>query len=833
MQSPSEPLPPSAARGERAWLVLGLIAAAVLLVLRTRVLAELAILERGVEPRTAHWAAAGRMGSSALSAAVLGFSGAAILWSTRAAGLPQRALGLSIATLFGLSALTGWPVEAGLDPTILRLEPRLSSIVALAPIAFLLCLVLATLASSPPGARTLEALARPRRLALVALLLFATPLAQLARARLDPPRLLLREVVADLALERARLELGPHDAEHPPHARILCPLVDSRFDVADKPSLALPPPCEISFVVRPEEDGARLFAAAGVDLGVRGSLAGTGASLEVRFEILVDGRAELDERVTVVGEDVLRREGREAECAWRHAGAGSGIALRAGQRVTLRTSLPAYAGRELPAAARGLALGFGGLTLERDRERPRTSSSPDRPNVVLIVIDTLRADRMSCYGAEKPTTPRLDALAREGILFEQAYATSSWTWPSTASILTGLMPEEHGVVSNESCTLHLSYETLAEALQGRGFTTAAFSCNPLIAAERYFDQGFEHFDAVHGAQMRPTAEIIDEVLATLERIADTRFFLYLHLADPHTPHRPLPFELARLGGERPADFPTYEREGHLVDGLDVYAGRLMRGEGLDEGGHSVPERVVPPEHMRWIRDSYDACVGTSDHFCGVVLDALARLGLTDRTIVALTSDHGEELFDHGMLAHGHTLHQELVRVPLILAGPGVPRGKRIAREVSNRHLAPTLARVGGARLAGVRDALDLFAPEPQEQPVGYATEKGFWNGRRPLALQGLRAHGWVLHRAPRGAPFGREPGPEGDLRLFHTREDPLELLDLAHRPEHEERGRELLLELERALEEERGARRAGALGLGASALEVLRGVGYVGGDEEE
>lgn len=205
MSTNSDPGPPPSAPKERAWLALGLLAAAVLVLLRTRVLAELAIEERGVEPRIAHWAAAGRIGANLLGALVLGLSGAAILWSARAAGLPQRALALSLAALFALFALSGWPMEPVLDPALLRLEPRLSSLAVLGPLALLLALVLATLSSSKAGAAAFEALARPRALALLALLLFAAPLFQLARARLDPPRLVLREVVADLALDRARL----------------------------------------------------------------------------------------------------------------------------------------------------------------------------------------------------------------------------------------------------------------------------------------------------------------------------------------------------------------------------------------------------------------------------------------------------------------------------------------------------------------------------------------------------------------------------------------------------------------------------------------------------
>ena len=462
----------------------------------------------------------------------------------------------------------------------------------------------------------------------------------------------------------------------------------------------------------------RVRAAAGCDRSLQGHLPADGGRLEVRFEVDVDGETVFDERIVVEPHERLRAEGRLDACAWRHVGGEAGLPLRPGQTVTLRTSLP---GTPLTVDDAGeLRVGFGGLFLERWEPTPRTRSSRTAPSIVLIVMDTLRADRMSCHGYERDTTPHLDRLAARGTRFENAYATSSWTWPSTASILTGLLPFEHGVIANDSSTLFLGCETLPEVLQRRGYTTGAISCNPLIAPERYFDQGFETFDSAR--EMRMTDEVIDQALAWIDRNAGTRFFLYLHLVDPHTPHRPLPEHLERMGAVLPrrlGEVPA-EQAGLL---LDYWAGQLLRAEADATG-----EALVPPDHEAFFRAQYDASVATGDHYCGLLLDALEHHGLTDETVVAFTADHGEELLDHGLLAHGHSLHRELVRVPLFLAGPGIPAGVVVERTVSNRHLAPTLATIGGGSLG--QQGRFLLANESWDDSVFYATEKGAWSGRR-------------------------------------------------------------------------------------------------------
>jgi len=220
-----------------------------------------------------------------------------------------------------------------------------------------------------------------------------------------------------------------------------------------------------------------------------------------------------------------------------------------------------------------------------------------------------------------------------------------------------------------------------------------------------------------------------------------------------------------------------------------------------------------------------------------VLERLEAAGIDGETIVVFTSDHGEELFDHGFGLHGQNLHRELVQVPLVLAGPGIPRGLRVATPVSNRHVAPTLAHLGGAELRGPEDALDLVAAaragEVPARPILYSTNNGWWNGRWRLPIHGLREGDDVLHWAPAGGPWGVAPGSpadpaDGELRLYDAGTDPGEHRDLA--AERTARAAELRRELAERLDALEAKRAAPAIPAGESTLGFLRDIGYIGED---
>ncbi len=596
---------------------------------------------------------------------------------------------------------------------------------------------------------------------------------------------------------------------------------DPAVETGDMPALRLPPPGTARFAVPADAGPLRLRTWTGVDASAA-DLAPAGEAYTVSF------------RVEVAGE-VVHEETREVRPdqpgdarAWRAVGGPDGVPVEPGALVVLETRVVSGS----PAAPP--SLGFGGLYLERREPRPRERATPERPNILFVVMDTLRADRLGLAGYERDTSPVVDALAARGTTYEQAYATSSWTWPSTASLLTGLRPEEHGVVSNRSCYLAGALDTLPEALQRAGYTTAAISGNPLIVPRQNFDQGFEHFD--HGNRFRKGDVLVPRAVAWLEQNSAWRFFLYVHLTDTHTPHLPRAEDRERFGAVEPDDFPRFpDPAAQDADGYELYARRLLDGEGHGPGGEPRTGDVVPEAHARYMQDGYDACVRTGDFWVGELLAALDRLGLAESTLIVFTSDHGEELLDHGLLAHGHTLHGELVRAPLVLAGPGVAAGARSDVPVSNRHLAGTLALAGGARLEaagsarGLRDLRDPAALALEG--VSFSTEKGWWNGRKHQALHGLRTADWTLHHAPTGAPWGADaPAPGGATRLYRAA-DAGETDDVA--AEHPDVVATLLDELSarRAAAEE--VRPRVGLAAGDHLMELLHGIGYVNSGEDD
>jgi arylsulfatase A-like enzyme len=590
----------------------------------------------------------------------------------------------------------------------------------------------------------------------------------------------------------------------PPGPGVLSPAAQYTPEGAARPALVLPPPASMRRVVAGEQS-LWLVGGAGLDHEVASEAAALFPGHRVRLRVSVDG--------SLASESFLPLTGVES---WAELGDGAGLRVVPGARIELESALLDPAGVEVKPEL-PLAAGFGGLALERRERVARTRAAPGRPNVVLVLIDTLRADRTSAYGYARPTTPNLEALARRGTLFEEASATSSWTWPSTASVLTGLYPEEHGVEDAARSFLPEPIDTLAEALQRAGLTSAAWSGSPLIVPEKRFDQGFEFFDASREGRLRRSDIVLPGALEWLESVGEWRFFLYLHLMEPHAPYVPLAGGREQFAAEVPASFDPRK----AID----YSWELQ-SSGFDSHGERRTEAVVSPEEQRWISDLYDGCVWSADHYLGVLLARLEELGLAENTIVAVTSDHGEELFDHGLLTHAHALHRELVRVPLVLAGPGVERGARVTVPVTGAALGPTLARLAGAELAaqGERASLDLFGIVPAESL--YSTRQGWWNGSARQPLYGLRRGSAVLHWAPEAAPWGAPlPGP-GELRLYDLATDPGEQRDLA--PGDPARAQALRAELQQLLERlELHRVETGALP-DEGTMEVLEKLGYVG-----
>ncbi len=326
-------------------------------------------------------------------------------------------------------------------------------------------------------------------------------------------------------------------------------------------------------------------------------------------------------------------------------------------------------------------------------------------NVLLITVDTTRADRLGAYGSSSARTPNLDLLAADGTLYERAYAAAPETLPSHSSLMTGLYPPSHGARLNGVTTLDDSVTTLAEILQAEGFYTAAVTAASVLTPDFGLDQGFDVYDAPEDDERRAEA-VTQAALEVLGRAGEQRFFLWAHFYDPHNPFAP------------PEDF---------------------RPEGAD------PES---PE-------LYDAEVTYMDHWVGHLLESLREDGRLAETLVVLVADHGESLGDYGETYHTHFIYDATIHVPLFLTGPGIPAGQRIDSPVASLDVFAT-----------VLDELDLPVPSgdsvrlpglrgrPSESSA--AVERGLYSETRaPLQRYGwsplasIRTADWLFIEAPR------------------------------------------------------------------------------------
>ncbi len=362
------------------------------------------------------------------------------------------------------------------------------------------------------------------------------------------------------------------------------------------------------------------------------------------------------------------------------------------------------------------------------------------PLIILYVVDTLRADHTGPYGYHRDTTPILDELAREGVVFEQMVAQSSWTKPSMASVMTSLLPAGHGAVRRLEY-LSASHLTLAERLDESGWATGAVVANAVLYARRAgFDQGFEYFAGLHGPKVRrshrvPAAAVVDAALEWLDARRGLPTFLWMHTMDPHTPYTPpSPFD-QRFGGDSPPG------GGKAPPGLDAK--------------RSGERRV-------WI-DKYDGEIAYGDQELGRFLQALRERGLYDRATILFLSDHGEEFYDHGGVRHGFTLHEELIRVPLVVKLPGgAHAGRRIAQQVQTIDVVPTVLDAAGVAPTGEiagRALQRVLAGD--EAPVPALVETQHWEA---TAL-GVRTE---------TEKYIRRFGPEDAELLFDLVQDPAE-----------------------------------------------------------
>jgi arylsulfatase A-like enzyme len=391
----------------------------------------------------------------------------------------------------------------------------------------------------------------------------------------------------------------------------------------------------------------------------------------------------------------------------------------------------------------------------------------DRPNIILITLDTTRRDRLGCYGADRQTSPNLDRLAEDSSLYTQAFSTSSWTLPAHASLFTGKHPSSHGARHDPEGPLRLSQairggkdwdqlrarglaegeRTLAGILQEAGYVTGAVVAGPWMKRIFGLDRGFGAYDdfQILARNGRPAAEVTLSASRWVEDVRGERFFLFLNYFDPHGPYFP----------------PPAFRHAFLPEGASP------------ESSGSIDT----------IRALYDAEILYMDHHIGKLLDRLRELDLYDGTWILVTADHGELLGEHSLMGHGHTLYQEELHVPLLVKHPDGENGPaRIDVPVQVTDILPMILE----RLK--------IPPPPSIQGTARPGDD------RPIIAE--------VHPLPSISAFGSSRAiidggfkfiwnEKGDHLLFHLTEDPGENVNLiARKPDRVKR---LASKLERTL----------------------------------
>jgi arylsulfatase A-like enzyme len=411
----------------------------------------------------------------------------------------------------------------------------------------------------------------------------------------------------------------------------------------------------------------------------------------------------------------------------------------------------------------------------------------DHPSVVLIVVDTLRRDRLPGYGAPREAAPGFARLMDEGVLFERAIAPSSWTKTSMASILTARNPDRHGVRGVED-VLPERLTSLPEVFSAAGYETIGINANPWLQSEFGFAAGFDVYESHSFA---PALKLNQRALARMNDRVGGPFLLYLHYMDVHAPYLPG----AACFAPPPLDVPDY---GPMPD--KVLESRY-RKEGLRAPG--VQERVEA---------LYGAEIRCADAAIGDLLAEMRKRGWLDDAIVVVTSDHGESFREHGTTEHGWNLYPEVYEVPLVIVWPGrLAAGSRVAPQVSSIDVGPTLLELAGLEAPGSFDGHSLL-------PLPFGS-----GGRDGVAICAVglndyvpeldyvavvsREYLYIRERRGGAVEFYRladDPGARKNLGAAHPSAGPLAALAMASERE-----------------------RAGTARLGPETQEQLRSLGYL------
>ena len=394
------------------------------------------------------------------------------------------------------------------------------------------------------------------------------------------------------------------------------------------------------------------------------------------------------------------------------------------------------------------------------KEEPQLVKPKTLPNILLISMDTLRADHMGCYGHDIANTPELDKFLQHASLWVNAYSTAPWTLPSHASMFTGQYPYQHGAHTfetkkpgrNES-PLGLEATTLAEVLRGFQYETAAFVTNKQYLAKRFqLDQGFQNYTVFAGKEVARAADVNDKAFAWLEQKREQPFFLFLNYMDTHRPYR-------SEGHPDLFDFPVGTDCGRIQSRLME---PILTADGSDQS-----------EDLKQLAAQYDVSIANLDQGLGALFRQIEKLGLMEDTLIILTSDHGEYFGEHDLLKHSKDVYQEALHVPLIVKMPGQKETRRMEQATTIANI-PTL--IFDALPKEQSEAAFLAIPR-LELDQGIVAENYYsrsrdlfdvpWGDRFHRVRRVFFADGWkYIHSS------------DGHHELYHLDKDPREFTNL-------------------------------------------------------
>jgi arylsulfatase A-like enzyme len=567
----------------------------------------------------------------------------------------------------------------------------------------------------------------------------------------------------------------------------------------------------------------------------------------VRFDVTMPARPVLDlsigtpEDAPVTFRVAVRRGDKESPVLtrtvtspYRWERQSVDLADFAGQSVSL--SLSASSDKDGTIA-------FWGAPAVRQRSAKGSRSAGPAQTVILIQGDTLRKDHLDVYGYERPTAPTLRRLAADGALFNNAITQTSWTKAAVPSIMTSLYPTTHGVHQIPD-RLPASATTIAEAFRQAGYATVSFASASFTGAFTNLHQGFEELHEVEstvgrsgpaGTGTKTAREYVDRLTEWLDHDRDVPAFVYLHFFDPHSPYEPYrPYDTMWADAKGRED---YVRSQEALKKFVTNA--FLADRGMATRDELVKAGLDPAAFIRFSKDWYDGSIRGMDTELARLFEHMKELGLDDRSLVAFYADHGEEFHDHGRMWHGQSVYGEMVRVPLILWGPGrVPKVK-VEEPVELIDLMPTLLEYAEVPVPpGVQgqSLRPLLATDGREG--GVAAAGSGWKRRPVIAEKQPQGRGdyplatecyaivdgnWKLvHNVAR-------PPEMPEFELFDFYKDPLDQKNVAsEHPDVVERlGKQLEGWKRMAAQAKLKPDSEETKGMTAEQLERLRSLGYV------